>query len=166
MRPLFVMLFYSRTCATRRNRLGVTIIELMVTLSLIAVLLMLAWPRWSAFKLARDDAQLKQQLIQTILQLRLAGLNANQAVTLCPSSDGLRCETRWTSGWLAYRGEHEKLFFTQSNFSNQQLSWRNVYHTPVVHFEPPSFMTNGQFVCTRDGKTVWTLTVSRFGAVR
>ena len=160
------MLFYSRTCATRRKPLGVTVIELMVTLAFIAVLLMLAWPRWSAFKLARDDARLKQQLTQTILQLRLAGLTANQPVTLCPSSDGLHCETRWASGWLAYRGDHEKIFFTQPNLSHQQLTWRNLYHTPVMQFEPPDFMTNGQFVCTREGKTVWTLTVSRLGVIR
>lgn len=175
MHRLFAMLFYFRTCVIRRKHLGVTFIELMVTLSLILVLLALAWPRWSALIASSEDARLKQALFQTISQLRLAGLNAGVTVVLCPSHDGVKCETQWSAGWLAYRdvvgdhayrGERDKLFFAPSGATQQMITWVNLYHNNILFFEPSGFMSNGRFTCTRHGQAVWTLVVSNLGNVR
>lgn len=84
---------------------GVTVIELMATLALIAVLFLVVVPSMS-------DLIHEQRLVTAANRL-LADINyaRNQAVTgpgitvVCPSADGGSCsgDSRWDTGWIVFR---------------------------------------------------------------
>ena len=80
-----------------RNR-GFTLVEMMVTLAIAAVLLTLGTP---AFTRQRASAAMRAASSQTMSALHLArrlALARGQSVTVCPSADGHRCGfggSRW-----------------------------------------------------------------------
>ncbi|PKO31731.1 MAG: general secretion pathway protein GspH [Betaproteobacteria bacterium HGW-Betaproteobacteria-9] len=91
--------------SSERAQRGFTLVELLVTLSVLAVLLSLAVPSFSETLRGwrRDSAT---RAFTTHLQLaRTQAIKASRKVIMCPSSDGESCtadSTEWKNGWLVY----------------------------------------------------------------
>jgi type IV fimbrial biogenesis protein FimT len=80
---------------------GFTLIELMVTVSVLAVLLALAWPSFTA---VINNNRLAAQSNELVTSLQLANSEAvrrNARITVCPSTDGATCAGAgpW-AGWI------------------------------------------------------------------
>lgn len=74
---------------------GFTLVELMVSISILAISLSIAIPNLSVFIVKlRVDNEISE-LFRLLLSARNAAINANQNVTVCPLNDASQCNTDW-----------------------------------------------------------------------
>lgn len=86
---------------------GFTLVELVVTLAVAAVLLVLAAPFYTKIT-ERNTLNAVSTLLSGHMQLaRSEAIKRGGPVTLCPSGDGTTCAgtTRWELGWLVFRDD-------------------------------------------------------------
>lgn len=79
---------------------GFTLVELLVTMTVAAILTAIAVPN---FKLTFQNNRLISQsneLLGSLLYARSEAITLNQDITICASSDGATCGTAWASGWI------------------------------------------------------------------
>lgn len=88
----------------RRNRLGYTLYELLMTLTLVALIVGLGLPAFGSM-LARSKMRVEvNALFHAIHLARKESIMRKRVVSLCPSRDGLNCEPGrdWSTGWLMF----------------------------------------------------------------
>jgi type IV fimbrial biogenesis protein FimT len=84
---------------------GFSLIELMVALSLLAILLAMALPAFSASRLNTVLRTSANNLLAGAHLARAEAIKRNSPVTLCVSSDGLVCGAGdWNQGWIVASG--------------------------------------------------------------
>ena len=85
---------------------GLTIVELMIVLTVIAVISSLAYPSFQqTLRINRVQTQ-TTQMMGTLMMARSEAAKSNQPVVVCRSDDGASCATgsgHWTSGSLVFR---------------------------------------------------------------
>jgi len=90
---------------TPRTMRGFTLIELMVTLAVLAILTMVAVPNFrDTIRRSRVSAA-SNALLADLHYARAEAINRGQLVSLCPSSNGSSCTAggaAWEAGWLVY----------------------------------------------------------------
>ncbi|WP_018138986.1 MULTISPECIES: Tfp pilus assembly protein FimT/FimU [unclassified Thioalkalivibrio] len=81
---------------------GLTAIELMVTIGVLAILAMLAAPAFSQMLERQRVIGATNSLLNAMHLARSEALKRNERVTLCPSSDGETCRDDgiWSDGWI------------------------------------------------------------------
>lgn len=87
----------------RRNA-GFTLIELVTTMSVVAILAGVAAPSFAGF-LERQRASAAMNSLMTHMALaRISAITRNRRAVLCPSTDGRHCETStdWSAGWMLF----------------------------------------------------------------
>jgi type IV fimbrial biogenesis protein FimT len=92
--------------ATRPPRCrGVTLLELMMTLAISAVLLGLAAPSFNGMYLDSQRAVAVNALIHAIFLARTTAIVRNHVVSICRSADGETCSNQlenWQQGWIVF----------------------------------------------------------------
>ena len=91
-------------CTSKATR-GFTLVELMVTLSVMAVLLAIAVPSFRDTIRRNRVTSASNALLATLNYARSEAIDRGQLVTLCPSADAANCTsggTSWGAGWLVY----------------------------------------------------------------
>lgn len=84
---------------------GFTLVELMVTLAVLAILTMVAVPSFRDTIRRNRVSAASNALLADLRYARTEAINRGQLVSLCPSSDGSNCTadgTAWDAGWLVY----------------------------------------------------------------
>jgi type IV fimbrial biogenesis protein FimT len=89
---------------TRHLQGGLTLVELLIGLTAVAVILVLAVPGFSTLL---QDHYLKSTAGDLAVSMNLASSEAarrHSTVRVCPSSDGVSCrqDGDWNSGWLVF----------------------------------------------------------------
>ena len=83
---------------------GFTLVELMVTIALVAILTSLAVPSFGEmFRQWRRDSATRELL--TSLQLaRAEAIKTSRQIVVCPSTSGSTCaaSTEWRTGWMVF----------------------------------------------------------------
>ncbi|HXG28157.1 MAG TPA: GspH/FimT family pseudopilin [Nevskiales bacterium] len=81
---------------------GFSVVELMVTVALLAVMATLAAPALQALLQNNRAAAIANDLVSAIRLARSEAVTRAQQVTLCPTVDGVACadSTNWATGWL------------------------------------------------------------------
>jgi type IV fimbrial biogenesis protein FimT len=87
----------------RRNA-GFTLIEAMVSVSVIAILAGIALPSLGAFVERQRTSAAITSLTTHMALARIAAISRNRRAVLCPSVDGSHCEsgTDWSRGWMLF----------------------------------------------------------------
>jgi len=85
---------------------GFTLIELMVTVAIVAILAMAAAPSMRDFVIRNRSSAASNEFMGSVLRARNEAASRNSCVTMCVSSDGASCvgaaETAWNKGWIVY----------------------------------------------------------------
>ena len=83
---------------------GFTLVELVVTLTVAAILVTMAVPSFTT--MIKDNRQSTQlnDLITTLIFARSEAINRNARITVCKSADGASCagSNGWDQGWIAF----------------------------------------------------------------
>lgn len=94
------VLFY---CHRPRLSSGFTLIELMITLAIFAIILSVSAPSLRSFLSRSELTSSSNHFLSTINHLRTEAIRRNSYTTLCPSTDGIHCNgTDWEDGWIAF----------------------------------------------------------------
>ena len=174
------------THPTHRQR-GFTLVELVVTIALVAILTTLAIPSFTEVlrQWRRDNAT---RGLSTSLQLaRTAAIKTSRQVVVCPSTDETSCaaSTEWNTGWIVFQDDGGG---TPANANNQTpdanepvlkvasaqagiASLTSSGGVQLLQFMPNALMASAPttFTVTPTGATsatkIDTITVSRVGRV-
>ncbi|HEU4774898.1 MAG TPA: Tfp pilus assembly protein FimT/FimU [Lysobacter sp.] len=88
----------------RQEARGFTLIELMVTLAVMAVLMGVGVPSFQHLQQSARTATAFHLLTTSLALARLSAVKNNVPVSVCPSSDGRYCrgDTVWDDGWIVF----------------------------------------------------------------
>lgn len=86
--------------ASRRQNQGLTLIELMITLGIAAILMGIAIPSFT--NQIRDNRNVTtiNSLAASLSLARAEALRRGKAVSVCPSNNGTSCSGTWQDGWI------------------------------------------------------------------
>lgn len=87
----------------RKRNQGFTLIELMVVMAVVAILATMAVPGLQAFVANNRQAGAVNDLLSSLYFARDEAVTRNTPVTLCPSADGIVCESvGWEAGHIVF----------------------------------------------------------------
>ncbi|WP_092432024.1 GspH/FimT family pseudopilin [Geopseudomonas sagittaria] len=91
---------------SRRRQRAFTLIELMVTIAVLAVLMGIAIPSFSEFSLSSRLRSYGTSLVASAQLARSEAIKRNRDVTLCMSANGTSCANSgsWEQGWIVLQG--------------------------------------------------------------
>lgn len=92
----------------RRQR-GFTLIELMVTVAVLAILLGIAVPSFQDISLTTRLRAIANNLTAGVQLARSEAIKRNAAIQLCASSNGSSCGSSWEDGWIVLTSDNRIL---------------------------------------------------------
>ncbi len=108
---------------------GFTLPELMVTLSVAAILVTLATPSYLNYIQKNNALVLANQLVSDLNTARVNALSTGAQVSLCPIDDSTATtcgnETKWANGWVVFKDPNIQYTFNattllrESNFTSK-----------------------------------------------
>lgn len=84
---------------------GVTLLELTVSLAIVATLTAVAVPGFNALRYSNERASAVNSFVHAIYLARSEAIKRGQVATICKSIDGRTCAGRaaeWRSGWIVF----------------------------------------------------------------
>jgi type IV fimbrial biogenesis protein FimT len=89
----------------KRGVAGVTLVEMMLAITVLAILLALAVPSFKEAGLGSQLRSASSELIASVNLARSEAIKRNAPVSLCVSSDGANCGAGgWEQGWIVIAG--------------------------------------------------------------
>jgi type IV fimbrial biogenesis protein FimT len=87
-----------------RHLCGLTMIELMVTLSVLVILTSLAAPSFIQTIASTRLSSATNELLATLTLAKSEAIKRGVRITVCPSTDGATCttNTNWANGWIVF----------------------------------------------------------------
>ncbi|NMP14853.1 GspH/FimT family pseudopilin [Thalassotalea sp. Y01] len=159
---------------------GVTLIELIVAISIIAILSTVALPSIKPLILQKRMMIEVNKWQQGFAFARQAAIRSANVVTLCPSSDGLRCTDNWQQGAMVFAdldGDKSKstdetvLYRIGASKKGFIATWRSFQNRNYIQFQHNGFTwyQNGTLRLCIEGENQRynrALIVTRAGRVR
>src|SRR5699024_1455669 len=101
----------------RPDHSGFTVIEMMITLSVLAIVLTLVVPAFGRLVMQQRVTATTNHVVAQLQFARSEAIRRNAPVAACPSSDGLSCTggNRWEAGWIVYLDEDKSGQPTQTD---------------------------------------------------
>ncbi len=87
-----------------KSQRGVSLIQTLVSMSILVVLVSLSAPNMSAVMTRTSISATQQLLMQNIREARAAAKSSRSVAYICPSNDGSTClkVKHWHQGWISY----------------------------------------------------------------
>lgn len=81
---------------------GFTLVELMITIAIAAILLAIALPSFQGSLRSNRLATSTNEMIATISLARWEAIRSRRGAGLCATADGSTCGTDWNQGWMVW----------------------------------------------------------------
>lgn len=81
---------------------GVTLLELMITVLVLAVVAAIALPNFGTVIRANRVATTSNDFMASVAYARSEAMRNNRGAVMCPSTDGLICGGTWANGWIVW----------------------------------------------------------------
>lgn len=87
----------------RRYQSGFTIIELMVTLAVLAIVMAIAIPSFTGQIQRNSSLAIGEDFVTALNFARNEAIKRKVPISICPSNDdGTQCGTSWSAGWMVF----------------------------------------------------------------
>jgi type IV fimbrial biogenesis protein FimT len=119
-----------------RKVAGFTLVELLVSMAVLAALTAVAIPNLVQFGREARMSMLSNQFLADLANARSEAIKRGRRVVLCKSPDGVACTSsgHWSQGWLVFED-------TNNNGLREAAETR----ISVVEAQPPGWMVKGTF---------------------
>lgn len=157
---------------------GMTLIELLVALAILAVALSLGAPTFSSLVQHARESNSYHLLTASLATARLTAVRSGTPVTACPSSNGITCRNDdvWETGWLIYADPGRADQPADINAVLQHidergggLQLRSTTGRPRVRFSPDGWSYGNNVtirLCASGGKFLGQVVVNNAGRPR
>ncbi|WP_058835266.1 GspH/FimT family pseudopilin [Luteimonas abyssi] len=81
---------------------GFTLVELMVTIAILAIVIAIAFPNFEGTMRSNRVATTTNELIASLSLARVEALRSPGGAGICASADGTACSGTWNDGWLVW----------------------------------------------------------------
>ena len=150
-----------RACANAGILRGFTLVELMVTIAIAAILLAIAVPSFDGVALSMKLTSYANDLVASTLLARSEAIKRNAVVSLCVSSDGTSCGTGgWEQGWMVMCKTTDNTFCDSAGANTMVIQYQPAVSSGWKITES-SAITSVSFQPTGTGATAATLTICR-----
>ena len=150
---------------------GYTLIELLITLGLLAFLMMLSVPGYQGIKATIDARIALYRLMSLVQYAHSEAIRAGQRVTICKSNDGKTCSGEWSDGQIVFiNRQRPHILFASGRVKSGKLDFRAFQSSNFLQFMPSgtTFEQNGSFIYYSGAasKKIWTLIIEKCGRMR
>jgi len=104
---------------------GITLVELLVSLTIVGVLLVLSMPTWSSTLERMRLAKATNDLLSHITLARTESIRTGQRVVVCKGDDELGCRTGtpdWGGGWIVFVDSNRNGVWNSSDSQERLVS--------------------------------------------
>ena len=167
---------------TQARQSGFTLTEILITLSISAILISSAAPVFSQILLNNRAVSLTNNLLTALQISRSEAIKRNQDVTICKSSDSLTCSGSWSDGWIIFSDvDHDRRLDVLDGDTLIQvqryegiefsISWNAFRSDNYIQFSSQGFIhsNNGTFkLCPPDNDVHYAraIIINRVGRAR
>jgi len=148
---------------------GFTLLEILITLTLIAILSLITIPTYQFFQTSHEQKALRSQLSQAIALTRIKAYSEGKVATLCKSKDKKTCGGNWLDGYIMMVNKQVVHTF-QNPTTKGTLKWRAALNHQAIQFNPTNLFRsdNGTFwYCPeKSSQPTWLIVVNKTGHVR
>lgn len=161
---------------------GFTLAELIVSLSILAIMLALAVPSFGNIVKSNRAAAFTNDLLTDLHVARSEAIRRNQPVTMCKSEDRQSCSGNWGDGWIIFSDANrdrtidgdqgDKLLATSDAVGKSlKLNWNAFRSDNYIQFSSMGFIhsNNGTFkICPpdNDARQARAVIINRVGRAR
>ena len=162
-----------------RKASGFTLIEAVVTVSVLSILLATGLPAFSALLEHLRATSTLSLLVSQMGHARMAAVKYRRPVILCPSTDGLRCDRGgdWSNGWMIFvvRGDRggptttTDLLQVELAPRSQHMSIRSGPGRPHLRYLPDGRSAGSNLsieICSKSGLRQGAVVVNNAGRPR
>jgi type IV fimbrial biogenesis protein FimT len=157
---------------------GHSLLDLLITLSLIGILIGIATPALSSWREHQRLRSLQADLFHMTNKARYLAMTSQSRATLCSLSEQGKCQQSWSgiiSSFIDRNGNRqldtgEDVFSTLYVPSSITLNWRGMLPNNSIHFSSQgiTFVSNGtmSFCLSRPDAHSGTMVINRQGRVK
>lgn len=94
----------------RNHRVGFTLLELIITISIGAIVVAMALPGFTSLLEANRRAAASNLLVASLMHARSEAISRRHPVSVCPIAEGPACTTEpdWNAGWMVFLDPHRE----------------------------------------------------------
>jgi len=144
---------------------GFTLVELLITVSLLAIITSIAVPALSDLIAYNRQQALLTQVQNAVQNARSNAVMHRQTVMLCGTDDGATCTRDWSHGWLTMV-EDSKEVMTVTQLAADELRWSGFGDQRVRFNANGTSRNNGRFYQCYKQRIAWQLILSRQGRLK
>ncbi len=152
-----------------KNIIGFTLLEILLTLSILTILLMLNIPNLTSL-FNKSEARLTQQKILHAIHLAHSeAFLQDNMITICKSSDHKSCAGNWNDGLIITKNQ-TPLTYVDLKLTHGTLHWRSSQGKEYLQILPNGMTTgeNGTFWFCEKNKKIpsWAIRINQAGRAR